>query len=103
LVIAATGAPLASAPRATTTTAMATKTNASGNQRSAQDVKLSAIRTSPPSPAATSPVGIVGPRPAVVADPTVGAAGRRVFGVLRIASPLLLSLACSMGPEADAR
>ena len=49
--LTATGeAPLISAAAATTTTAMATKIKASGNQRSAQAVKLIAIRTIIPSP-----------------------------------------------------
>jgi len=42
-------APLPRAARATTTTAMATNTKASGNQRSAQAVKPMAMRTSSPS------------------------------------------------------
>src|SRR6516225_2550250 len=42
-------APLISAANATTTTAMATKMNASGNQRSAQAVKPMAVRTIRPS------------------------------------------------------
>src|SRR5215813_2669720 len=42
-------APLTSAASATTTTAIATKIKASGNQRSAQAVKPIAIRTSMPS------------------------------------------------------
>src|SRR5215510_13794283 len=48
--LTATGdAPLIRAASATTTTAMATKIKASGNQRSAQAVKPIAIRTSTPS------------------------------------------------------
>ncbi len=43
-------APLASAPSATTTTAMATKMKASGNQRSAQSVKPIAALAMAPSP-----------------------------------------------------
>src|SRR5436305_6887709 len=42
-------APLTSAASATTTTAMATKMKASGNQRSAQAVKPMAVRTIKPS------------------------------------------------------
>ena len=41
-------APLTMAPSETTTTAMATKMKASGNQRSAQAVKAMASRTKPP-------------------------------------------------------
>jgi len=48
--LTATGeAPLISAASATTTTAMATKIKASGNQRSAHAVKPIAVRTSTPS------------------------------------------------------
>jgi hypothetical protein len=48
--LTATGeAPLISAASATTTTAMATKIKASGNQRSAHAVKPIAVRTSIPS------------------------------------------------------
>ena len=47
-------APLIRAASETTTTAIATKTKASGNQRSAHAVKPTAIRTRMPSPSAAS-------------------------------------------------
>ena len=57
---AAGEAPLASEAAATTTTAMATKINASGNQRSAHDVKPIAIRTNTPSRFTEPPEDVAG-------------------------------------------
>src|SRR3954462_11993035 len=83
-VTAVGGAPMASAPAATTTTAIATKMKASGNQRSAQLVKRSAKRTSGPSsrrPPARS--AAAGPAPAPGTAPPslpVETAGRATPG-----------------------
>jgi hypothetical protein len=59
--LTATGeAPLINAAAATTTTAIATKIKASGNQRSAQAVKPIAIRTSTPSRFTEPPEDVAG-------------------------------------------
>jgi hypothetical protein len=71
---AAGEAPLASEATATTTTAMATNINASGNQRSAHDVKPIAIRTNAPSRCIGWPE-VVAVTVLVIADPSQLCAG----------------------------
>lgn len=85
--LTATGeAPFARAATATTTTAMATKMKASGNQRSAHAVKPIAIRTNAPSCFAEppeEPAAIV----VVMVNPPPPSVSNRIFGLIRIKQP----------------